>query len=249
MPFGENGLMSGRHALGLLRQLSFTVGLLALALPALEAKGAKPEFGPNVLIFDPSMPRQAIQKQIDAIYAVQEHNEFSSQRSALLFLPGSYSVNLPVGFYTEVMGLGASPDATKITGNMHAANHEHNNATTTFWRAAEGLSIEPASGTMQWAVSQAVSLRRMHVRGDLVLHQHRGWASGGWMSDSLVDGNVDSGSQQQWISRNCDWKRWTGSNWNMVFVGVVHPPDGVWPEPPYTKVTQTPVVREKPFLQ
>jgi hypothetical protein len=111
--------MSGRHTLGLLRQLRFTVGLLALALPALEAKGA-PEFGPNVLIFDPSMPPQAIQKQIDAIYAVQEHNEFSSQRSALLFLPGSYSVNLPVGFYTEVMGLGASPDATKTTGNMRA---------------------------------------------------------------------------------------------------------------------------------
>jgi hypothetical protein len=102
---------------------------------------------------------------------------------------------------------------------------------------------------MQWAVSQAVSLRRMHVRGDLVLHQHRGWASGGWMSDSLVDGNVDSGSQQQWISRNCDWKSWTGSNWNMVFVGVTHPPDVAWPEPPYTKVAQTPVVREKPFLQ
>ena len=102
---------------------------------------------------------------------------------------------------------------------------------------------------MQWAVSQAVSLRRMHVRGDLVLHQHHGWASGGWMSDSLVDGNVDSGSQQQWISRNCDWKSWTGSNWNMVFVGVVHPPEGAWPEPPYTKVAQTPVVREKPFLQ
>src|SRR5260370_13646302 len=89
----------------------------------------------------------------------------------------------------------------------------------------------------------------MHVRGVLVLHQHHGWASGGWMSDSHVDGNVDSGSQQQWIRRNCDWKRWTGSNWNMVFVGVVHPPDGAWPEPPYTKVTQTPVVREKPFLQ
>jgi hypothetical protein len=98
-------------------------------------------------------------------------------------------VNVPVGFYTEVMGLGASPNVTKIEGNLHAdANHEHNNATTTFWRAAEGLSVEPAGGTVQWAVSQAVSLRRMHVRGDLVLHQNRGWASGGWMSDSLVDG-------------------------------------------------------------
>ncbi len=241
--------MSGRRA-RFLPQFIF-LALLAAAQPALAAaKAAKPQFGPNVLIFDPSMPSQAIQKQIDAVYAIQEHNEFGPQRNAFLFLPGNYSVNLPVGFYTEVMGLGASPDATRIAGNMHAdANHEHNNATTTFWRAAEGLSIEPAGGTMQWAVSQAVSLRRMHVRGDLVLHQHRGWASGGWMSDSLVDGNVDSGSQQQWISRNCDWKSWTGSNWNMVFVGVPHPPEGAWPSPPYTKIAQTPVIREKPFLQ
>jgi hypothetical protein len=238
------------RALRLLTRWGFATGLLAAALPALAAKSAKPVFGPNVVIFDTSMSSQVIQKQIDAVYAIQQNNEFGPQRNALLFLPGSYSVNVPVGFYTEVMGLGASPDSTRIAGNMHAdANHEHNNATTTFWRAAEGLSIEPAGGTMQWAVSQAVSLRRMHVRGGLVLHQNHGWASGGWMSDSLVDENVDSGSQQQWISRNCDWKSWTGSNWNMVFVGVVHPPEGTWPSPPYTKVAQTPVVREKPFLQ
>jgi hypothetical protein len=242
--------MSGRCVLRLLGQLGFTAGLLVAALSAFAADGAKPVFGPNVLIFDPSMPSQAIQKQIDAVYATQQHNEFGPQRHALLFLPGSYSVDAPVGFYTEVIGLGSSPDATRIAGNVHAdASHEHNNATTTFWRAAEGLSVAPAGGTMQWAVSQAVSLRRMHVRGDLVLHQHRGWASGGWMSDSLVDGNVDSGSQQQWISRNCDWKSWTGANWNMVFVGVVHPPEGAWPSPPYTNVVQTPVVSEKPFLQ
>src|SRR5579864_1602084 len=243
-------LMSSMYARRLLKRWVFAAGLLAGALPALAAKGAKPEFGPNVLIFDPSMPAQAIQRQIDAVYATQGHNEFSSQRNALLFFPGSYSVDVPVGFYTEVMGLGASPDGTRIAGNVHAdANHEHNNATTTFWRAAEGFAVEPAGGTMQWAVSQAVSLRRMHVRGDLVLHQNRGWASGGWMSDSVVDGNVDSGSQQQWISRNCDWKSWTGSNWNMVFVGVVRPPDGAWPSPPYTKIAQTPIAREKPFLQ
>jgi len=228
-------------------------GIAALVLataPVLAAKRATPDFGPNVAIFDPSMSSQTIQKQIDAVYATQEHNEFGPQRNALLFLPGSYSVDVPVGFYTEVAGLGPSPDAVRIAGNMHAdANHEHNNATTTFWRAASGISVAPAGGMMQWAVSQAVSLRRMHVRGDLVLHQHRGWASGGWMSDTLVDGNVDSGSQQQWISRNCDWKSWTGSNWNMVFVGVVQPPKGTWPEPPYTTVAITPVVREKPFLQ
>ena len=131
--------MSCRRALRLLRRLGFTAGLLAAALPALAAKGAKREFGPNVLIFDPSMPSQVIQKQIDAVYAMQEHNEFGPQRNALLFLPGSYSVDVPVGFYTEVMGLGASTDATRIAGNVHAdANHEHNNATTTFWRAVGG---------------------------------------------------------------------------------------------------------------
>ena len=102
---------------------------------------------------------------------------------------------------------------------------------------------------MQWAVSQAAPFRRMHVQGDIVLHQNRGWASGGWMSDTLIDGNVDSGTQQQWISRNSEWHSWTGANWNMVFVGVPNPPEGEWPSPPYTKVAQTPIVREKPFLQ
>jgi len=191
-----------------------------------------------------------MQERIDQIYAVERRNEFGPERYALLFLPGEYHLDVPVGFYTQVLGLGASPDAVHITGNVHAdASYENNNATTTFWRAAEGFSVTPAGGTMQWAVSQAIPFRRMHVRGNLVLHQHHGWASGGWMSDSLVDANVDSGSQQQWISRNSEWGSWTGSNWNMVFVGVNKPPQGEWPDPPYTKVEQVPVVREKPFLE
>ena len=45
---------------------------------ALVAKRATPEFGPNVMVFDPSMSSQAIQKQIDAVYVAQEHNEFGS---------------------------------------------------------------------------------------------------------------------------------------------------------------------------
>src|SRR6266852_3162275 len=174
--------MLGRRAIQLLKRLGFTAALLATALPALAAKSAKPEFGPNVLIFDPSMPSQAIQKQIDAVYATQQYNEFGPQRNALLFLPGSYSVDVPVGFYTEVMGLGASPDATRIAGNVHAdASREHNNATTTFWRAAEGFSVGPAAGTMQWAVSQAVSLRRMHVQ------RRPGAAPASWLGQRRLD--------------------------------------------------------------
>lgn len=210
----------------------------------------RPDLGPNVLIFDPTLPPAGMQQQIDKIYAVERANEFGPERYAILFLPGEYHLDVPVGFYTQILGLGSKPDAVHIIGNVHAdASHDNNNATTTFWRGAEGFSVTPTGGTMQWAVSQAVPFRRMHVRGDLVLHQHHGWASGGWMSDTLVDGNVDSGSQQQWISRNCEWRSWTGSNWNMVFVGVPNPPQGEWPNPPYTKVNQTPTVREKPFLE
>lgn len=232
--------------------LVFVLVVAFAALANTQTKpAAKPDLGPNVLIFDPTMPQAEMQAKIDKIYAIERRNEFGPERYAFLFLPGDYHLDVPVGFYTQVLGLGPSPDNVHITGNVHAdASHDdNNNATTTFWRAAEGFSVTPAGGTMQWAVSQAVPFRRMHVRGDMVLHQHRGWASGGWMSDTLVDGNVDSGSQQQWISRNCEWKSWTGSNWNMVFVGVKPMPPGDWPDPPYTKVNVVPVVREKPFLE
>ena len=212
--------------------------------------GKRPNFGSNVVVFDPSMSQTAMQQQIDKIYAIERRNEFGPERFALLFMPGEYHLDIPVGFYTEVVGLGSSPDDVHIIGNVHAdASHDNNNATTTFWRDAEGFSVTPTGGTMQWAVSQAIPFRRMHVRGNIVLHQHRGWASGGWMSDSLVDGNVDSGSQQQWISLDSEWGSWTGSNWNMVFVGVKSPPTGEWPDPPYTKVEKVPGVREKPFLE
>jgi hypothetical protein len=229
----------------------FCALILVLASAAEAAKSpAQPDLGPNVLVFDPSMPAAVIQEQIDRVYAIQQHSEFGTARYALLFLPGEYHVDVPVGFYTQVLGLGATPDAIHITGNVHSdASLPRNNATCTFWRAAEGFSVTPTGGTMQWAVSQAVTFRRMHVRGDIVLHQNGGWASGGWMSDSLVDGNVGAGPQQQWISRNSEWGSWTGANWNMVFVGVPNPPAGEWPSPPFTKVERTPIVREKPFLE
>jgi hypothetical protein len=223
---------------------------LTKSLAADKPAADKPDLGPNVLIFSPAMSQEVMQEQIDRVYSVERQSEFGSERYAFLFLPGEYHLDVPVGFYTQVLGLGASPDAVHIIGNVHAdASRDNNNATCTFWRAAEGFSVTPTGGTMQWAVSQAVPFRRMHVRGNLVLHQHHGWASGGWMSDTLVDGNVDSGSQQQWISRNSEWGSWTGSNWNMVFVGTTHMPDGDWPKPPYTKIAQTPIVREKPFLE
>jgi hypothetical protein len=233
-----------------MRSSLFRIALLCtLALPLASATAQTPDLGPNVIIFSPTTPSATMQAKIDRVYAVQQHNEFGAQRNAFLFLPGDYHLDIPIGFYTEVAGLGSSPDDTHISGNVHAdASLPHNNATCTFWRDVENFAVTPTGGTMQWAVSQASPMRRLDIHGNLVLHQHHGWASGGWMSDTLVDGNVDSGSQQQWIARNSGWKSWTGSNWNLVFVGSPRPPIGDWPTPPYTKVALTPVIREKPFL-
>src|ERR1700678_3992905 len=162
---------------GAVIKFGLVIGLLAFsAVSMMAASGAKPDFGPNVLVFDPSMPAAAMQEQIDKVFATQQRNEFGPERNALMFLPGEYKVDVPVGFYTEVMGLGASPDSVHITGNVHSdASLPHNNATCTFWRAAEGFSVTPtggavngANGTMQWAVSQAVPFRRMHVLGSMV---------------------------------------------------------------------------------
>ena len=138
------------------------LAILLLPSAAFCAPPQSPDFGPNVFLFTPSMPAAAIQQQIDKVYAIQQHSEFGTDRFALLFLPGKYKVDVPIGFYTEVAGLAPSPDAVHISGNVHAdASRPNNNATCTFWRSVEGFAVTPTSGTMQWAVSQAAPFRRM----------------------------------------------------------------------------------------
>ncbi|MEV4150085.1 RICIN domain-containing protein [Amycolatopsis sp. NPDC049691] len=217
--------------------------------PVNTTQPGQPDFGPNVVVFDPSMSSSTIQSRLNSIFSQQERNQFGSQRYAVMFKPGTYANDVNVGFYTQVLGLGLSPDAVTINGAVHveADWFPPQNATQNFWRGAENLSVTPNGGADRWAVSQAAPYRRMHVRGDLQLDDG-GWASGGWISDSKIDGQVRSGSQQQWISRNSQFGSWNGSNWNMVFAGVQGAPANTFPSPPYTTVAQTPVVREKPFL-
>ncbi len=168
----------------------------------------------------------------------------------LLFLPGEYHVDVPVGFYTQVLGLGATPDAVHIMGNVHSdASLPHNNATCTFWRAAEGFldyadRRHHAVGCLAGSAFSAHACARQHRSPpERRLGQRR-------MDVRLsCRRNVGAGPQQQWISRNSEWGSWTGANWNMVFVGVPHPPAGEWPSPPFTKIDRTPIVREKPFLE
>jgi hypothetical protein len=207
-----------------------------------------PDFGPNVVVVDPTTPQATLQSRVNEIFARQESNHFSAERYAVLFTPGSYSVDVRVGFFTQVLGAGLSPDDVTINGHVRAdARWFNGNATQNFWRGAENLSVVPTGGTEQWAVSQAAAYRRMHVRGNLQLDDG-GWSSGGLLADSRVDGQVRSGSQQQWLTRSSSLGSWSGSNWNMVFVGVDGAPSGTFPNPPYTRVDTAPVVREKPFV-
>jgi predicted heme/steroid binding protein len=227
--------------------------LLLLGCQATDAKKVQPEtpdFGSNVMILDPGMSPEVIQTKLDNLFKQQESNQFGPERYAVLFKPGVYHNKVKLGFYTQLLGLGQFPDDVMLQGGIQveAAWHEED-ATQNFWRSVENLSVTPDNGTMQWAVSQAAPLRRIHVRGNMLLDDNGGWSSGGFIADSLIDQQINSGTQQQWLTRNSNMGSWTNANWNMVFVGVKNVPDADhWPTPPYTVVEQTPVVREKPFL-
>ena len=193
------------------------------------AQAAQPDFGPNVLILEPGQADS--QQRIQAVFKEQERAQFGSGRYALLFKPGRYELDVPVGFYTHVAGLGKTPGHVTIAGHVwNDAAWMNYNATCNFWRAMENLTVQPPDGTNIWAVSQAAPMRRTHIRGNLQLWSGRGGASGGFMADCGIDGAVKAGSQQQWFSRNSGWKEWTDVNWNMVFVGCENPPPGDWPQ-------------------
>ena len=222
----------------------------APAAPVSASSADDPDLGPNVTIFDPSMSSQDIQAQLDAAFNIQETAQFGLERFAFLFKPGDYQdIDVNIGYYTHVAGLGQSPDDVNITGWVRViADWFEGNATHNFWRSAENLSVTPWDGVNRWAVSQAAPIRRVHIRGEMPLWDgYDGWASGGYMADCKVD-RVVSGSQQQWFTRNSELGEWAGSVWNMVFLGVDGAPPNHFPDPSHTTIDSTPKVKEKPFL-
>jgi hypothetical protein len=259
-----------------------TILSLALALIALGASAgaggssaatqASP-FGPKVIVFDASMPVGQIQATVDAIHAQQVDAEMGTSRVALLFEPGVYGtaaqpLQLKVGYYTEIAGLGASPTDVTINGKIEVYNRCLDNGGTSncvalvnFWRTLSNLTLSINSlgqdgcraSANFWAVSQAVSMRRLNVTGanlSLMDYCTAGpqFASGGFIADSNLP-FVINGSQQQWLIRNSRVAGWSNAVWNQVFAGVEGAPsDATFPSPPYTTLATTPVSREKPYL-
>ncbi len=209
----------------------------------------KAVLGDNVHVFSPEDKIEDVQKTVTDIYNMQEMNQFGDERKAILFMPGQYdaSLEINVGYYTQVSGLGIVPTETKINKLWVNADWMHHNATCNFWRSAENFSVNEYC---MWANSQAVSLRRMDFNDGIVLSDGEGWSSGGFIADSHFGGTVSSGSQQQYLFRNNNWRFFENGVWNMVFLGV-NPntiTTGNWPSMPYTKVEKTPVQQEKPYI-
>ncbi|MDP4224342.1 MAG: coagulation factor 5/8 type domain-containing protein [Bacteroidota bacterium] len=222
----------------------------ARPLPEAFIKFTRSPFGSNVLVFEPGMEMKEVQSAIDTIFKRQSarRSEFTRNRYALLFKPGKYDLDIKVDYYMQVLGLGQSPGDVVINGAVRSNTTHGNSVLTNFWRSVENLTIIPSRDTvMVWGVSQAAPLRRVHIKGDLHLFD-KGYASGGFLADSKVDGKITSGPQQQWFTRNSQFSSWEGGVWNMMFVGVPEAPAENWPEKPYTTILETPVIREKPWL-
>ena len=254
--------------------LSLALALLALGSSAgaggSSAATTATSLGPNVIVFDPSMPVGQIQTTIDAIHAQQVDAEMGTNRYALLFKPGVYGtaaqpLQIKVGYYTEIAGLGASPTDVTINGKIEVYNQclapDNCVALVNFWRTLSNLTLNINSlgqdgcraSANFWAVSQAVSMRRLNITGanlSLMDYCTAGpqFASGGFIADSNLP-FVINGSQQQWLIRNSRIGGWSNAVWNQVFAGVEGAPsDATFPNPPYTTLATTPVSREKPYL-
>jgi hypothetical protein len=243
--------------------------VLALALSG-GAAAATPDLGPNVIVFDPSMPTSQIQATVDTIASKQVSNQFGTERYALLFKPGTYGssnapLNFQVGYYTSIAGLGRSPGDVVINGSVYVHNQCDGSfctALNNFWRSLSNLTINvttPNFGCYAgefWAVSQAAPMRRVDVNGFATLMDYctqPSFASGGFIADSRFNDTIVNGSQQQWLVRNSALGAWTNGVWNQVFSGVVGAPAECFPARascggPYTTLPKSPVTREAPYL-
>jgi len=270
---------ASRPAVALFMSLALALGACSqTTTPVVENR----DLGGNVKVFDPSMSTAEIQAAVDAIKAQQLNAEFGEGRYALFFKPGTYGTPekpllIDVGYYTEVVGLGRTPNDVVINGHLNVYNRcletqagQPSNcvALDNFWRSASNLTVKVAGGadcqkdTDFWAVSQAAPLRRMNIIGKFSLMDYCSagpqYASGGFIADSKFSGTdaVINGSQQQFMVRNSEVPGWSNGVWNQVFSGVVGAPassfgtiggDGKAANP-YTTLSTTPVSREKPYL-
>ena len=224
-----------------------------------------PSWPRSVLVFGPEDHSAVIEEIIDTATAQLKDRalgHFSDDRVALLFKPGRYDVDINVGYYTQVLGLGAAADDVIFCGargiHVEAMDKREGGAGSldTFWRCAENFQSDSDNDGrgLLWAVSQAAPLRRVRVSRDLTLHDGAFFASGGFAANVSIAGALRMGSQQQWFARNStlnpNFVSELGGAWSFVFTGCSGAPPGSseGDQPAVSVVDKTPVVAEKPYI-
>jgi hypothetical protein len=188
-----------------------------------------------------------------------------------------------VGYYTEVAGLGFMPQDTVIDGaidvfnNLCTAGTSDCNSDDNFWRSLSNLTLNVdlpssppayappvldafgagcANSAEIWSASQADPIRRAIVNGNVVFQDYcasNNFASGGFIADSKISGDLDFYGNQQYMVRNSDIGGANGCPqglWNMVYSGVEGAPSAVFTGQceQNTVLAASPVTEEEPFL-
>jgi hypothetical protein len=188
-----------------------------------------------------------------------------------------------VGYYTQVAGLGALPSDTVVDGaidvfnNLCTAGTQDCNSDDNFWRSLSNLDLNVdlpsttpdyappaldafgagcANSAEFWSASQAAPIRRAIINGSVVFQDYcanNNFASGGFIADSQVTGDLDFFGNQQFFTRNSSIggaAACPNGLWNMVYSGVTGAPAPVFTGQcqqntvlPTSKVTE-----EEPFL-
>jgi len=188
-----------------------------------------------------------------------------------------------VGYYTQVAGLGAMPQDTVVNGaidvfnNLCTAGTQNCNSDDNFWRSLSNLTLNvnlPSSPPAyappvvdafgagctntaeMWSASQAAPIRRAIINGSVVFQDYcanNNFASGGFIADSKVSGNLNFFGNQQFLVRNSaiGWAVGCPNGlWNMVYSGVQGAPAPVFTGQcqQNTVLPTSPVTEEEPFL-
>jgi len=203
-----------------------------------------------------------------------EPGTYGSQADPLVF---------QVGYYTEVAGLGYLPGDTVVDGaidvfnTLCTAGTGDCNSDVNFWRSLSNLTLNVdlpssppvyappaldaggagcANSAEMWSASQADPIRRAIINGSVVFQDYcssNDYASGGYIADSEISGDLDFYGNQQYFVRNSDIGGANGCPnglWNMVYSGVQGAPAAVFSGQcqQNTVLATSPVTEEEPFL-
>jgi len=199
-------------------------------------------------------------------YFNETGRDFCTKRMAVLLKPGVHKAKFNVGFYNSLVGLGPEPgavelDAFEVLNGVGPDGIQYGpgpGALNNFWRSVENLTTGRGRDIF-FFVSQASPLRKVHIRGQLRLSgavgggiYDWGYASGGFLADSRIDGGIEFGSQQQFCTRNCeigDDAAYENGAWSNVLIGS----KGMYKSHPeefgkQTIVESTECIAEKPYI-